>query len=62
MDATLARPAKLFGKRLVELREAKGWSYEKLALESGLARSNVGKIERDQRKIALTISACWPKR
>ncbi|WP_186267702.1 helix-turn-helix domain-containing protein [Burkholderia gladioli] len=46
-------PRELFGKRLVELRKAKGWSQEKLALESGLARSYVGGIERGQRNIAL---------
>lgn len=46
-------PLELFGKRLVELRKARGWSQEKLALESGLARSCVGGIERGQRNIAL---------
>ncbi|BEV54132.1 MULTISPECIES: helix-turn-helix domain-containing protein [Burkholderia cepacia complex] len=46
-------PLELFGKRLVELRKMKGWSQEKLALESGLARSYVGGIERGQRNIAL---------
>jgi transcriptional regulator with XRE-family HTH domain len=46
-------PLALFGKRLMELRKARGWSQEKLALESGLARSYVGGIERGQRNIAL---------
>ncbi|REE18202.1 helix-turn-helix protein [Paraburkholderia sp. BL6669N2] len=46
-------PLTLFGKRLVELRKARGWSQERLALESGLARSYVGGIERGQRNIAL---------
>ncbi|MGF6875841.1 DNA-binding XRE family transcriptional regulator [Paraburkholderia sp. MM5477-R1] len=46
-------PLALFGKRLVELRKARGWSQERLALESGLARSYVGGIERGQRNIAL---------
>lgn len=46
-------PLDLFGKRLVELRRAKGWSQEKLAPGSGLARSYVGGIERGQRNIAL---------
>jgi transcriptional regulator with XRE-family HTH domain len=46
-------PRILFGRRLAELRKAKGWSQEKLALESGLARSYLGGVERGQRNIAL---------
>ncbi len=46
-------PRSLFGARLVELRKARGWSQETLALESGLARSYVGGVERGQRNIAL---------
>jgi transcriptional regulator with XRE-family HTH domain len=46
-------PLTLFGRRLVQLRKSRGWSQEKLALESGLARSYVGGIERGQRNIAL---------
>lgn len=48
---------KLFGKRLTELRKAKGWSQEALALESGIARSYLGGVERGQRNIAL-INIC----
>lgn len=48
---------KLFGKRLAELRKRKGWSQEKLALESGLARSYVGDVERGIRNIAL-VNIC----
>lgn len=43
----------VFGQRLVELRKMKGWSQERLALESGLARSYVGGVERGQRNIAV---------
>lgn len=50
-------PLALFGRHLVELRKALGWSQEKLALESGLARSYIGGIERGQRNIAL-INIC----
>jgi len=50
-------PRKLFGKRLAQIRKAKGWSQEKLALESGLARSYVGGVERGQRNIAL-VNIC----
>jgi len=50
-------PLPLFGKRLVELRKELGWSQEHLALESGLARSYLGGIERGKRNIAL-INIC----
>ena len=46
-------PLACFGERLIELRKTKGWSQERLALESGLARSYVGGIERGQRNLAL---------
>lgn len=47
----------LFGRHLSALRKGKGWSQEKLALESGLARSYLGGVERGQRNIAL-INIC----
>ena len=46
-------PRILFGQRLIEARKAKSWSQERLALESGLARSYLGGVERGQRNIAL---------
>lgn len=46
-------PKALFGKKLAQLRKELGWSQEQLALESGLARSYVGGVERGQRNIAL---------
>jgi transcriptional regulator with XRE-family HTH domain len=46
-------PLQLFGLHLIKLRKKHGWSQERLALESGLARSYVGGIERGQRNIAL---------
>lgn len=48
---------KLFGQRLVKLRKERGLSQERLALESGLARSYIGGIERGQRNIAL-VNIC----
>jgi len=48
-----ADPRVLFGQRLIEARKAKSWSQERLALESGLARSYLGGVERGQRNIAL---------
>ncbi|WP_028450478.1 helix-turn-helix domain-containing protein [Chitinibacter tainanensis] len=47
----------LFGKRLAMLRKELGWSQERLALESGLARSYVGGIERGQRNPSL-VNIC----
>ncbi len=46
-------PRVLFGRRVAQLRKKIGWSQEKLALESGLARSYLGGVERGQRNIAL---------
>ena len=48
-----ADPRVLFGRRLAALRKAQGLSQEALALESGLARSYLGGVERGQRNIAL---------
>jgi len=47
----------LFGQHLAELRKEIGWSQEKLALESGIARSYLGDVERGMRNIAL-INIC----
>lgn len=48
---------KLFGSRLAELRKGLGWSQERLSLESGVARSYLGGVERGQRNIAL-VNIC----
>jgi transcriptional regulator with XRE-family HTH domain len=48
---------KLFGARLAELRRRLGWSQERLALESGVARSYLGDVERGQRNPAL-VNIC----
>jgi transcriptional regulator with XRE-family HTH domain len=42
-----------FGRQLAACRKARGWSQEKLALESGIARSYLGGVERGKRNIAL---------
>ncbi|MFA7270848.1 MAG: helix-turn-helix transcriptional regulator, partial [Sterolibacterium sp.] len=46
-------PRIIFGKRIAALRKARGWSQEQLSLESGLARSYLGGVERGQRNISL---------
>ena len=46
-------PRILFGKRLATVRKELGWSQEKLAIESGLARSYLSGVERGLRNIAL---------
>lgn len=53
----IADPRVPFGAHLAQVRRAKGWSQEKLALESGLARSYLGGVERGQRNIAL-VNIC----
>lgn len=50
-------PRAVFGKHLAALRRQAGFSQEALALESGLARSYLGGVERGQRNIAL-INIC----
>jgi len=46
-------PRVVFGAQLAILRRRAGMSQEGLALESGLARSYLGGVERGQRNIAL---------
>lgn len=53
----IADPRVPFGKHLAQVRRSQGWSQEKLALESGLARSYLGGVERGQRNIAL-VNIC----
>lgn len=52
-----ADPRLTFGRQIAELRRRAGLSQEALALESGLARSYLGGVERGQRNIAL-INIC----
>lgn len=46
-----------FGKRLAEVRKALSWSQERLALESGIARSYMSDVERGKRNITI-VNVC----
>lgn len=46
-----------FGLRVVALRKAKGWSQLTLEVESGIARSYIGGVEKGRRNIGL-INIC----
>jgi transcriptional regulator with XRE-family HTH domain len=46
---------KLLGKRVRELREAKGWSQERFAEVSGLHRTYISGIERGVRNPTYTV-------
>jgi transcriptional regulator with XRE-family HTH domain len=50
-------PMVRFGQHVAALRRAQGMSQESLALDSGLARSYLGGVERGQRNIAL-VNIC----
>ena len=55
-------PRVRFGLKLIEIRKTRGWSQERLALESGLARSYLGGVERGQRNIALLNIFGYPEK
>jgi transcriptional regulator with XRE-family HTH domain len=42
-----------FGDKVKKLRKAKGWSQEELGNRSGLHRTYVGSIERNERNVSL---------
>jgi len=46
-------PKKLFGKKVRELRLARGISQEALADEAGVHRTFMGSVERGERNISL---------
>ena len=44
---------KKVGLSIKKYREKKGWSQERLALETGLHRAYIGQIERGEKNIGL---------
>jgi len=42
-----------FGRKIRQLREARGWSQEDMAVVVGLDRSYVGSVERGERNVSL---------
>ncbi len=53
-DETQKDPARaLFGRRVRDLRKARGYSQESFAVESGLDRSYYGGVERGERNVSL---------
>ena len=46
-------PKSLFGKRVRQLRQQRGWSQEFLAFESNLDRTYISSVERGKRNISL---------
>ncbi len=49
----------LFGKQLQSIRQAKGWSQEKLSFEASLDRTYISSVERGRRNISL-INIYYP--
>ncbi|MBC7663865.1 MAG: helix-turn-helix transcriptional regulator [Caulobacter sp.] len=56
-DAEQTELRRRFGLRLASLRKSLGWSQEQLSLESGVARSYLGGVERGRHNIAL-VNIC----
>lgn len=46
---------KQFGRRVRELRDARGWSQEELADQAGLHRTYISAVERAVRNPTLTV-------
>lgn len=50
----LIKVRKMIGARIRRLSRERGWSQERLALESGLARSFIGQIQRGEKAVRMS--------
>lgn len=55
-------PRLRIGLKLIEIRKTRGWSQERLALESGLARSYLGALSVGNATSPYSTSSSWPRR
>lgn len=52
ISAADRRRLKVLGKKIRQIREAKGWSQEELGFQCGLHRTYIGDVERGERNIS----------
>lgn len=56
-DGTVMARRRAFGRRVASLRRERGLSQEKLALNAGLDRSYMGRIERGE--VSVSLDKIW---
>lgn len=56
-DGTTADRRRAFGRRVALLRRERGLSQERLALDAGLDRSYMGRIERGE--VSVSLDKIW---
>ena len=56
-DGTTVARRRAFGRRVASLRHERGLSQERLALDAGLDRSYMGRIERGE--VSVSLDRIW---